>query len=148
MSETADVNSKYDKERVGFYDELPEWQKDNKYLIRGYRLNFTKWYRVLYSTFIFHNESVNIWSHLLGALSFICFAIGIEFQENDSSVPKWPLYLCFFCMFMCLVNSTIFHIGCCHSKKSYCCMQIIDYLGIVFFCFGTVICFSVYLFPC
>lgn len=57
--------------------------KHNEYIIRGYRINFDsatkvlKRYDYLYtiSLFMVHNESVNVWSHLLGSAIVIILVI-------------------------------------------------------------------------
>jgi hypothetical protein len=41
------------------------------YILRGYRLNHNSFWLALKSLFSYHNESVNTWSHLIGALFFI-----------------------------------------------------------------------------
>ena len=64
-------------QNVGF-DALPEWLKDNQYLKQGYR-PVTKSFRdCLKSVFRWHNETGNIWTHLVGfallvALAFFSF---------------------------------------------------------------------------
>lgn len=46
--------------------------KDNAQIQQGYRINFNSIRKLLKSLFMVHNESVNIWSHLLTFLIFIC----------------------------------------------------------------------------
>ena len=40
-------------------------------MLTGYRCGFTDWRTSLRSIFMWHNETVNIWSHLLGAIAFL-----------------------------------------------------------------------------
>jgi len=49
--------------------------QDVEYIKTGYRINFNTIKRVLRSLVLFHNESVNIWSHLLGVLMLVFFVL-------------------------------------------------------------------------
>jgi hypothetical protein len=55
--------------------EAHDFMKDNEYITSGYRINFNSVKRVAQSLFMLHNESVNIWSHLLGALFVVFLAV-------------------------------------------------------------------------
>ena len=57
-----------DKVRVGNYEDAPSYLKDNEYIKKGYLLNCHSVKLVLRSLFVCSNETVNIWSHLLGAV--------------------------------------------------------------------------------
>ena len=52
-------------------EDAEQWMVYNVYLHRGYRKNFQSIREILKSTFMQHNELMNIWTHLLGALFFI-----------------------------------------------------------------------------
>jgi adiponectin receptor len=52
----------------------------------GYRVNFNKKRQALKSLFMWHNELINIWTHLLGAL-FVLLLIGYV-TMNYSQVWK------------------------------------------------------------
>lgn len=52
-----------------------EFLRDNEYIHGGYRLHFNSVGKILRSLFMFHNESFNVWSHLLGVLIFV-FLLG------------------------------------------------------------------------
>ena len=56
---------------IGNIDEAPEWLIDNHFILTGYRIGFTKVKDVLKSLFMIHNETTNIWSHMLGIIMFI-----------------------------------------------------------------------------
>ncbi|KAL7629222.1 hypothetical protein AAE478_000742 [Parahypoxylon ruwenzoriense] len=56
--------------RLLWWDELPAWRRDNQFIVSGYRPDSNSYRRSLASLFYLHNESVNIWTHLLGALCF------------------------------------------------------------------------------
>jgi adiponectin receptor len=55
---------------VGNYEEAPKFMQDNEYIKKGYLLHCTTFKSALKSLFKCHNETINIWSHLLGAIFF------------------------------------------------------------------------------
>ena len=76
---------------------------------------------------MWHNETLNIWSHLIGSLIFVYYLlVTINLNpENDlksefplNSVEKWPLYaLCLGAIF-CYGSSTLYHMFQCHSENT------------------------------
>ena len=73
-SEEDSLNSKYEGKKgiiLGTYNDLPDFYKDNEYIKKGYLLNCDSIFKAVKSLFCLHNESINIWSHLLGAIFFI-----------------------------------------------------------------------------
>uniref|UniRef100_A0A0D3HUY5 Uncharacterized protein n=1 Tax=Oryza barthii TaxID=65489 RepID=A0A0D3HUY5_9ORYZ len=77
-------------ELVG-YEELPEWLKDNEFIHGYYRCEWPIRETIL-SIFSIHNETLNVWTHLIGFLLFLCLAIftamvipsGDNLQRNSS----------------------------------------------------------------
>jgi hypothetical protein len=51
-------------------EDIPDWLKDNPYILRGYRAHLD-WRQCLRSMFKIHNETLNVWTHVLGALFFL-----------------------------------------------------------------------------
>jgi adiponectin receptor len=67
--------------KIFTYDQLKDqhvWRGSNKYILRGYRGNMTKW-EIFWSVLGFHNETVNVWTHLIGVLFFF-FVMQTSFQ--------------------------------------------------------------------
>lgn len=56
---------------IGHIKKAPSYIVDNEYIQRGYRINFNSKRKLLKSLFMLHNESVNVWSHLIGVGCFI-----------------------------------------------------------------------------
>ena len=56
---------------IGSIKQTPTFLASNDYIIRGYRINFNTFWRLNKSLFQIHNETMNIWTHLLGAVFFI-----------------------------------------------------------------------------
>lgn len=57
--------------RIVGIEEAPLFLIDNKYLRRGYRKDFRSISSILRSCFMAHNETMNIWTHLIGALCLL-----------------------------------------------------------------------------
>lgn len=57
---------------------------DNEYIWRGYRVGFNSKTKILRSLFMVHNESINVWSHLIGA---ICFVVLIAYTFTYMAPP-------------------------------------------------------------
>jgi len=43
--------------------------RDNPYITTGYRIGYKKFKLALKTMFMWHNETVNVWSHFLGKLT-------------------------------------------------------------------------------
>ncbi|OMJ74385.1 hypothetical protein SteCoe_26712 [Stentor coeruleus] len=72
-------------ERVDELDEFHKFQQDNEFIIKGYRLYFNTTKKILRSLFLVHNETVNIWTHLVGALMFLMIILSFVFSTDFSS---------------------------------------------------------------
>ena len=75
---------------LGTFEEAPKFLQDNEYIKTGYLLNCNSFKKIFKSFLILHNESVNIWSHLLGAFFFFfliwyttIFVTNIKTQINN-----------------------------------------------------------------
>lgn len=69
-------------------DDSHEYHADNKYIIRGYRIHFNTFKRVMRSLFMVHNETVNIWTHLVGVflaitLLIVTFSSLVDVTKNS-----------------------------------------------------------------
>ena len=60
---------------IGELKDCPEFMRDNEYILGGYRIGFNSKRRILRSLFMIHNESVNVWSHLIGATLFVLLIV-------------------------------------------------------------------------
>ena len=56
--------------RIGTFEEAEKFMQDNEFIKGGYLLNCTTFKKAFRSLLLIHNESVNVWSHLLGAIFF------------------------------------------------------------------------------
>lgn len=127
-----------------FWDDLPSWQQDNHYIRSGYRPPSASFKRSFASLGYLHNESVNIYSHLLGALgfsisAFLLYSIIRPRYESASSSD----ILAFGCFFagaaLCLGMSATYHTISNHSPLVSRFGNKLDYVGIVFLITGSFI---------
>ena len=60
---------------IGKYSEAPDYLKDNEYIKTGYLINCHSLKLVVRSLFVCSNETINIWSHLIGCIISILLII-------------------------------------------------------------------------
>ena len=68
-SKELDLEKEFDL-TLGTFEEAEKFMQDNKYIREGYILNCNTFKRTLRSLLMIHNETVNVWSHLVGAIFF------------------------------------------------------------------------------
>lgn len=68
--------------RVIPYDVLPDWLKDNDYLLHGHRPPMPSFRACFRSIFRIHTETGNIWTHLLGFVLFLFLGILTMLRPN------------------------------------------------------------------
>lgn len=76
-------------------EELPEWARDNEYIKSRYRIDFEGNCEVAKTAFKCHNETVNVWTHLIGSIIMLILAIFILVDyENLKMVAEqaWELF--------------------------------------------------------
>lgn len=126
------------KPRLCNWEELPEWQKDNHYIETGYVRETNSFKRCFESLGYLHNETVNIYSHLVPGMSFLLLLVvsvvyffPIEIYESTSVVDLVIIGLFLLGLSACLTLSSIFHCLKSHSLKVSVLGNKLDYLGIV-----------------
>ena len=63
------------KSLIGTIKEAPQFLLDNEDIHHGYRIGFNSICKILRSLFMLHNETLNVWSHLIGVIIFLVFII-------------------------------------------------------------------------
>ncbi|KAK1275902.1 hypothetical protein QJS04_geneDACA001519 [Acorus gramineus] len=122
------------------YDELPEYMKENEYILGHYR---SEWpvKEAFFSLFRWHNETINIWTHLIGFLVFLGLTIvnasniphvGNFFLNSNRANPvaRWPFFVFLSGSMFCLLSSATCHLFCCHSRRLSLFLVRFDYVGI------------------
>ncbi|KAI9314484.1 hemolysin-III related-domain-containing protein [Dichotomocladium elegans] len=135
-------------QRLLCYHELPkEWQ-ENEYVLTGYR--FYETHRdCLRSIFMLHNETLNIWSHLLGFIFFSYFSVStFNSYFPEASISDRTIFATFcIAAIKCLLCSSFYHTYICHSKhKTF--AATLDYIGIAFLIAASVLVTEFYGFYC
>ena len=113
------------------YEQLPTYLQDNEYIRSGYRAYYT-WNETWASIFRIHNETGNIWTHLLGVVMVFGLAVH-TLHSLPSSVPMGDVLamLGFFsCSAACFAASTLFHTHFCQSRWAFVKFGCLDYAGI------------------
>jgi adiponectin receptor len=66
---------------VGTAAHAPNFMLYNPYIKRGFRINFNSHTKLFKSLFMLHNETINVWTHLIGAIffSYIVFMTRIDY---------------------------------------------------------------------
>lgn len=123
------------RERRLTIEELPVPWRENPHIVRGYRFCGSH-KECVHSIVSLHNETTNIWSHLLGALFFVGLAFfhlpkSVAWQEG-SWIDRLPMIVFITCAVQCLLCSVVWH-SFCHiahlrTKRRMVCF---DYTGIV-----------------
>ncbi|KAK6156509.1 hypothetical protein DH2020_010757 [Rehmannia glutinosa] len=99
------------------FHELPDYMKDNEYILNYYRADWPLKVAFL-SLFRWHNETLNVWTHLLGFLLFVGLTVA-----NLIDVPQLADFITMF-------TATTCHLFCCHSRKLNTHLLRMDYVGI------------------
>lgn len=132
------------QERLLKWDDLLPWQKDNEYILTGYRQVSSSLKKSTMSVMSTHNETVNIWSHLIGALLFsivplcaFCW-LGMH-QTNASIIDNLPIVIYFAGVTTCFLLSSFYHTFLNHSQEVWKLGNELDHLGIVFVIWGSMV---------
>lgn len=153
----ADKNERYDNTSVAqevkgkaeetltvLWSEVPAWIQDNAHIHTGYRPASGSYQKSAASLGYLHNESVNIWSHLLGALIASCTAIVLYYVVRPrfamANTEDVMVFSCFFLgAIACLGMSATYHTILNHSAVVAKFGNRLDYVGIVTLIWGSFI---------
>lgn len=118
------------------WNELEDWQKDNSFIVRGYRKLSGSYAASLSSVFAVHNQTCNIHSHLWGLFIFALGAFDLwrklPVQYSSFSTGDKIAFSCYFAgVFTCLSLSSAFHTLLNHSRAAWERFLLLDFLGIL-----------------
>ncbi|XP_076860563.1 adiponectin receptor protein 1a isoform X3 [Brachyhypopomus gauderio] len=138
--------------RVIPFHVLPEWLKDNDYLLHGHRPPMPSFRACFGSIFRIHTETGNIWTHLLGLILFLCLGTLTMLRPNMYFMAPLQEKVVFGMFFLgavlCLSFSWLFHTVYCHSEKVSRTFSKLDYSGIALLIMGSFVPWLYYSFYC
>jgi adiponectin receptor len=122
-----------------FHHQVPDHLRDNPHIITGYRAHYT-FSECAKSIFSIHNETGNIWTHLIGAVFFLgCLYFALSGLPPHAALSDY-LMMSVFVMsaVLCLLCSTTFHTFSAHKSIGvYSATAVLDYCGISLLIFGS-----------
>jgi adiponectin receptor len=135
------------------FDDLPEWAKDNEYIRSGWRPETNSSWQCIKSMGYIHNESGNIYTHLLAAIWMVVLGSWWSWYANKrypdtNSDDAIVFFLFFLGGVVCYLLSTTYHVFSNHSHPRHLLCLKLDFLGILIVTAG---CFPPglwYTFPC
>uniref|UniRef100_A0AC35TP60 HlyIII-domain-containing protein n=1 Tax=Rhabditophanes sp. KR3021 TaxID=114890 RepID=A0AC35TP60_9BILA len=132
------------------FSELPHWLQDNEFIKHGYRAPAESLKQVCLSLIQFHNESINVWTHIVGSLSFIAMAVWFMTRPFvDVPGTSKLIFLPFFVgATLCMGCSAAFHLVFFKSKAVGAFFAKLDYSGIALLIIGSFIPWIYYAFNC
>lgn len=104
------------KARTVTWHKIYEWQFDNKYILSGYRLVKEGYLEIFSSLTFLHNESYNVYTHLVGALLLLLVATAslrylAEPRFLNVSYMDYTIFRIHFrCTETCLVLSALYYL--------------------------------------
>jgi adiponectin receptor len=124
------------------WDDVPHWQRDNPHICSSYRKPSGSYHRSFASLFFIHNETVNVYTHLIPALATPPGAVALYkllqpryAQATQSDVVAFS---CFFLgATLCLGMSATYHTVSNHSPRVNKLGNQLDYVGIVLLITGS-----------
>ncbi|KAK3649712.1 hypothetical protein LTR56_006672 [Elasticomyces elasticus] len=126
------------------WNDIPEWLRDSHYIHSGYRPASNSYRDSIASLSYLHNESVNVYTHLAGAIMALIAGIVLythirpryELATNDDI----GVFACYFIgAVTCLGMSATYHTISNHSEVVAKFGNRLDYMGIVFLIWGSFI---------
>ncbi|KAK6347175.1 hypothetical protein TWF696_007251 [Orbilia brochopaga] len=121
---------------MSLFCRIEDWQRDNHFIRRGYRPATASYRKSLHSLSYWHNESINIYTHLLGAIfftlgSYVLYTILAPRYPTASAADIYAFLSFFAGCFVCLGLSATYHTVCNHSAVAARWWNVMDYVGIV-----------------
>lgn len=140
----AKTEKKASKALTVLWNDIPHWLQDNHYIISGYRTPSNSYKKSAASIGHLHNESVNIWTHLIGAIMAAVAAVVTYFNLRPrfamASSEDVLVFACYFLgAFLCLGMSATYHTISNHSEAVQKFGNRLDYIGIVVLIWGSFI---------
>ncbi|EQB54246.1 hypothetical protein CGLO_05947 [Colletotrichum gloeosporioides Cg-14] len=137
------------------WEELPEWQQcGSEHIKTGYRKACFSVWECFHSWTYIHNETINIYSHIIGAILFMSLPFLIF---GNPISPRWTtastsdIVVCSIYaagVTVCFVLSTAFHTFMSHSEPYYLAGIKADFHGVLALMWSSTAPLAHYTFPC
>ncbi|XP_027142943.1 membrane progestin receptor alpha-B-like [Larimichthys crocea] len=119
--------------------EVPPFLRE-RYIYTGYRLLNQKWCYYFLSLFQRHNETINVWSHLLASLAFLVkfwhLAKTVDFVSDHHS---WPLLVLILSSVTYSAFSVAAHLLGGKSELCHYTFFFLDYVGVAQYQYGSAV---------
>jgi adiponectin receptor len=143
-AEISKGEKKIERELTVLWNDLQPWQQDNHYIHSGYRPASNSYIKSAKSLGYLHNETVNIYTHLIGAILALATGVAIYTvvypRYQTATLEDVFVFNCYFLgAVACLGMSATYHTISNHSSEVSSFGNKLDYLGIVFLIWGSFI---------
>ncbi|KAL3419429.1 hemolysin-iii channel protein [Phlyctema vagabunda] len=130
--------------RLLSWNDIEPWQQDNEFIHSGYRPATASLRDCIQSLGYLHNETVNIYSHICGAMLFSILPVYIYITLIPRYIQADTGDLVVFTMFfsgvsICFMLSALYHTLASHSEAISAFGNQLDHLGIVILMWGSTI---------
>lgn len=111
-----------------------------RYIHSGYRAVHQKWRYYFLSLFQWHNESINVWTHLLGALVVLLRTVQLaETVDFINDAHSWPLLILLLTSMAYMGFSTVAHLLAAKSVFHHYAFFFLDYVGVALYQYGSAV---------
>ncbi|TRY95976.1 hypothetical protein DNTS_026801 [Danionella cerebrum] len=126
------VKTLSDKEMPSFFRE--------RYIHAGYRALNQSWKYYALSLLQRHNETVNVWTHLIGAVVVLVITTGLSETVDFKNDPhSWPLLILLLSSMAYLGFSAIAHLLASKSVFWHYTFYYLDYIGVALYQYGSAV---------
>lgn len=137
VNQETNISGDMRPSRLHYFHELDEWQKDNHFIKSGYVKGTDSYKSSIASLFYIHNETGNIYSHLLPSASILVALVyylrfHLPLYEEQLHFWEWCNFMQFgLAATLCLGMSSVFHCIKSHSHSVAKFGNLLDYFGII-----------------
>ncbi|XP_071953926.1 progestin and adipoQ receptor family member 3-like [Antedon mediterranea] len=131
MMESMDISG-YSRKGIVLYSyhEIPYFLKGNPYITKGYRV-FLSSGQCIQSLCFWSNETLNVWTHLIGFLLFLTLSIYDSIviipSFRGTFIDQVIFSVFILCFQFCMLSSAGYHLFCCRSEvacKRWLCLDL------------------------
>ncbi|KAK8069457.1 hypothetical protein PG994_006073 [Apiospora phragmitis] len=141
-SDVVDRGGWFRAPKLLYFHQIPHWQQDNEYILSGYRPTSESTWLSVASLSYLHNQTINAYSHLMGALIFVSlpyyfYEYVYKYQSHAEAIDLVVVSTYCIGVAVCFTFSATFHVNWNNSKEFTALCNKLDYLGILVFMWGA-----------